>query len=61
LGTGANHLEPDLGYGVNAASLKNLGVELHLFLLHLCEGWRCRDEEVLHFLLQSIRFFFFMP
>jgi len=60
LGTGANHLEPDLGYRVDAAALKNPGVELHLLLLHLCEAWRFRDEEVLHFLLQSVRFFFFM-
>jgi hypothetical protein len=49
LGTGGNHLEPDLGYTVDAAALKNTGVELHLLLLHLCEAWRCRVGEAFHF------------
>jgi len=60
LGTGGNHLEPDLGYMVDAAALKNPGVELRLLLLHLCEAWSCHVEEVFHFLFQSIRFFFLM-
>jgi hypothetical protein len=50
LGTGGSHLEPDLGYAVVAAALKSPGVELRLLLLHLCEVWRCRVEEVFHFL-----------
>jgi len=56
LGTGGNHLEPDLGYTVDVAALKSPGVELHLLLLHLCVAGRCRVEEVFHFLLQSVRF-----
>jgi len=40
LGTGRNHLEPDLDYKVDAATMKIPGVELHLLLLHLCEAWR---------------------
>jgi len=40
LGTGGNHLEPDLGHTVDVAALKIPGVELHLLLLHLCEVWR---------------------
>jgi hypothetical protein len=60
LGTGGNHLEPDLGYMVDAAALKIPGVELHLSLLHLCEAWHCHVEEVFHFLFQSVRFFFLM-
>jgi len=54
LGTGGNHLESDLGYTVDAAALKSPGVESHLLLLHLCEAWRCRVEEVFHFLFQSV-------
>jgi len=53
-------LEPDLGYTVDAAALKIPGAELHIFLLHLCEAWRCRVEEVFHFLFHSVRFFFLM-
>jgi DNA-binding Xre family transcriptional regulator len=49
LGTGGNHLEPDLGYTVDVAALKSTGVELHLLLLHLCEALRCRVEEAVHF------------
>jgi len=60
LGTGGNRLEPDLGYTVDAAALESPGVELHLLLLHLYEAWRCRIEEVFHFLFQSVRFFFLM-
>jgi len=60
LGTGGNHLESDLDYTVDAAALKSPGVELHLLLLHLCEAWRCRVEEVFHFLFQSVRFIFLM-
>jgi hypothetical protein len=45
---------------VNAAALKISGVELHLLMLRLCEAWCCRVEEVLHFLFQSVRFFFLM-
>jgi hypothetical protein len=33
LGTGGNHLEPDLGYTVDVAALKGPDVELHLLLL----------------------------
>jgi hypothetical protein len=53
-------LEPDLGYTVDAAALKSPGVELTVLLLHLYEAWRCRVEEVFHFLFQSVRFFFLM-
>jgi len=53
-------LEPDLGYTVDAAALKSPGVELHLLLLHFCETWRFRVEEVFHFLFQSVRLFFLM-
>ena len=60
LGTGGNHLEPDLGCMVDAAALKTPGAELHLLLLHLCEALRCRVEEVFHFLFQYVRFFFLM-
>jgi len=60
LGKGGNHLEPDLGYTVNEAALKSPGVELRLLLLHLCVAWRCRVEEVFHFLFQTARFFFLM-
>ena len=59
LGTGGNHLEPDLGYTVDVAALKSPGVELHPLLLHLCEAWH-HVEEVFHFLFQSVRFFFLM-
>jgi hypothetical protein len=53
-------LEPDLGYTVDAAVQKSPGDELHLLLLHLCEAWRHRVEEVFQFLYQSVRFFFLM-
>jgi len=43
LGTGGNHLRPDLGYTMDAAALKSSGVELHLLLLHLSEAWRCTN------------------
>jgi len=58
LGTGGNHLEPDLGYTVDTAALKIPGVKLHLLLLHLYEAWHCGVEEMFHFFFQSIRFFF---
>lgn len=54
LGMGGNHLEPGLVY-----TMKNPGTELHLLLLHLCEAWHCRVEEVFHFLFQYVLFFFF--
>jgi len=54
LGKGGNHLEPDLGYTVEAAALKSPGVELHLLLLHLCEAWHCHAEEVFNLLFQSV-------
>jgi len=54
LGTGGNHLEPDLGYTVDVAALKIPGVELHLLLLHLCEAFCCRVEELFHFLFQLV-------
>jgi len=60
LGTGGNHLEPDLGYMVDVAALKSPDVELNLLLLHLCEAWRCCVEEVFHFLFQTVQFFFLM-
>ena len=41
LGTGGNHLEPDLGHAMDGAALKSPGVELLLLLLHLGEAWRC--------------------
>jgi hypothetical protein len=58
LGTGGNHLAPDLGYMVDAAALESPGVELHLLLLHSCVAGHCRVEEVSHSLFQFIRFFF---
>jgi hypothetical protein len=44
---------------MDAAALKRPGVELHR-LLHVCEAWRCRVEEVFHFLFHSGRFLFLM-
>jgi len=58
--TGGNHLEPDLGYKVDAAAQESPSVELHLLLLQLCEAWRCRIEEVFNFSFQSVRFFILM-
>jgi len=60
LGTGGNHLEPDLGCTVDAAALKIPGVEFHLLLLHLCQACHCHFEEVFHFLFQFVWFFFLM-
>jgi len=57
LGTVGNHLEPDLGFTVDAAALKSPGTELHFLLLHLCEAWR-HVEEVFHFLFQPVQVFF---
>jgi hypothetical protein len=50
LGKVRNHLKPDMGSTVDSATLKSPGVELHRLLLHLCEAWLCRIEELFHFL-----------
>ena len=55
LGTGGNHLEPDLSYTVDAAALKIPGIELHLLLLHLCEAWRRVEEVSCTHLAQTFR------
>jgi hypothetical protein len=60
LGPGGNDLEPGLGDTVDAAALKIPGGKLHLLLLHLCEVWRCRVEEVFYLLFQSVRKYFLM-